>query len=236
MALAPRPPRPAGRRTSAGSAGAPQRSGPSRASVAIGAELNNLATKLEGGNTFSSEYNFMSNSPFAVLDARGQASPLLAASLPSRDNGTWTVNPDGTMTTTWQIRPNAKWHDGRPIVVDDVVFAFRVATDDLIAVREREPERFMERIVAQDPKTFVISWKQPYPWANQLAQRQLEPLPEHIMGGVYAAGDRGLPQPSLLVECRVRRHRPVCHDELGARCPGRLPRLRRLLHGSAEAG
>ncbi len=181
-------PRPTGG-SSSGSAAGPQRATPSRATVAIGAELNNLATKLEGGNTFASEYNFMTNSPFAVLDARGQASPLLATDLPSRDNGNWTVNPDGTMTTTWQIRPNAKWHDGQPVVVDDVIFAYRVATDETIAVRDREPERFIDNIVAQDAKTFVIHWKQPYPWANQLIQRQLEPLPEHIMGSVYAAGD-----------------------------------------------
>jgi peptide/nickel transport system substrate-binding protein len=168
---------------------APQRTGPSRATLAIGAELNNFATKLEGGNTFASEFNFMTNSPLVVLDARGQAHPLLAATLPSRDNGSWTVNPDGTMTTTWSIRPNAKWHDGQPVVADDFIFAFRIATDETIAVRDRDPERFMERIEARDPRTFVIHWKQAYPWANQLAQRQLEPLPAHIMGEVHAAGD-----------------------------------------------
>ncbi len=187
-ACAPAAPPSAGNGPATANAGVMPRTGPIRVSVAIGAEVNSLSPKLEN-NTFASEYNFMTNSPFAIQDSRGQTSPLLAARLPSRDDGTWTVNPDGTMTTTWQIRPNAKWHDGRPVVVDDVILAFRVGTDDTIAVRDREPERFMERIVAQDAKTFVINWKQPYPWANQLVQRQLEPMPEHIMGSVYAAGD-----------------------------------------------
>ena len=47
----------------------------------------------------------------------------------------------------------------------------------------------MERIDAVDDQTFVIRWKQPYPWANELGSRQLDPLPEHIMGRVYEAGD-----------------------------------------------
>jgi peptide/nickel transport system substrate-binding protein len=64
-----------------------------------------------------------------------------------------------------------------------------MATDEAIAVRDREPERFMDRIEPLDAGTFVIYWKQAYPWANQLNQRQLEPLPEHIVGSVYAAGD-----------------------------------------------
>jgi peptide/nickel transport system substrate-binding protein len=157
--------------------------------MAIGAEVNNLATKLEGGNTYASEFNFMSNSPLVVLDAQGTAHPLLAAELPSRDNGTWTVEPDGTMMTLWKIKPNAKWHDGTRVVAGDFIFAHRVTMDDGMPVRDREPERFMDRVEARDDQTFAIYWKQPYPWANQLIQRQLEPLPEHIMGSVYAAGD-----------------------------------------------
>src|SRR5205085_4972782 len=34
--------------------------------VAIGAEVNNLAPKLESGNTFASEFNFMTDSPLTV--------------------------------------------------------------------------------------------------------------------------------------------------------------------------
>src|SRR5438067_9114011 len=75
---------------SAPSAPSGQRAGPTRVIAAIGAELNNLATKLEGGNTYASEFNFMSNSPLVLLDPRGAPSPFMAAELPSRDNGTWT--------------------------------------------------------------------------------------------------------------------------------------------------
>lgn len=162
---------------------------PSRVTIAIGAEINGLATKFEGGNTFSAEFHFLTNSPLALRNAQGIASPFLAADLPSRDAGTWTVNPDGTMATTWKIRPNARWHDGQPVVSADFVFAHRAYTDEAMTVRDREPERFMDRVEPLDAKTFVIHWKQPYPWANELVSRELEALPDHIMGRVYEVGD-----------------------------------------------
>jgi peptide/nickel transport system substrate-binding protein len=166
----------------------PRTSGPTRVRVAIGAETDNLSTKL-GGGTNAAEYNFLTNSPLVLQDAQGVASPLLAAELPSRDNGSWIVNADGTMRTTWRIRPNARWHDGEPVVSQDFVFAHRVYLDPAMTVSNRQPELFMDRVEPLDDKAFVISWKQPYPWANELTQRQLEPLPAHILESTYTAGD-----------------------------------------------
>lgn len=162
---------------------------PTRVTIAIGAEVNSLATKFEGGNTYSSEFHFMTNSPLTLRDGRGIASPLLAQALPSRDNGTWTVNPDGSMATTWRIKPNARWHDGRPVVAADFAFALAVYTNEALALRNREPENLMERLDRVDDGTFVIRWKQPYPWANELGARELEALPEHLMGRVYETVD-----------------------------------------------
>jgi peptide/nickel transport system substrate-binding protein len=163
--------------------------GPSRVIIAIGAEVDYLATKLETGNTFASEFNFLSNSPLAIRNERGVTLPLLAAELPSQDKGTWIVNADGTMATTWRIRPNARWHDGQPVVSRDFALALKVYTDPVLPVRERVPEQFMDRISPADDRTFVIHWKQPYPWASELVSRQLEALPEHIVGALYERGD-----------------------------------------------
>ena len=41
--------------------------------------------------------------------------PLLATS--------WTVCPDG-LTYTFKLKPNVKWHDGRPFTAEDVAFTF----------------------------------------------------------------------------------------------------------------
>jgi peptide/nickel transport system substrate-binding protein len=163
---------------------------PTRVTAAIGAEITSLASKLEPQRTYGGEYGFLSNSPLALQDAQGRVTPLLASELPARDVGTWTVSPDGTMTTTWKIRSNAKWHDGQPVVARDFVFALRIYSDPGMPIREREPERFMDRVEPVDDRTFIIRWKQPYPWANELINRQLEALPAHIMESVLDAGDR----------------------------------------------
>jgi len=41
--------------------------------------------------------------------------PLLATS--------WTVSPDG-LTYTFKLKPNVKWHDGKPFTAEDVAFTF----------------------------------------------------------------------------------------------------------------
>lgn len=160
-----------------------------RVTIVIGAEVNTLVNRLGGGNTFSAEFHFLLNSPLTLLDPQGLARPLLATSLPSRDNGTWVVNVDGTMQTTYRIRPNALWHDGQPVTSSDIAFAYRVYADPRFPAATREPEQFMERVEPVDEKTFTIHWKQPYPWADELIAGQLAPLPRHVMGSVYDAGD-----------------------------------------------
>ena len=178
---------PSGARPDANSApaAAAQPAVPSRVTIAVGVDPTVMATKLEQGGTFTAEYHFIPNSPLAVLDPTGQAHPLLASELPSQDRGTWAVNPDGTMTTTWKIRPNAVWHDGQPVTARDFVFALKVYQDDGIRTRDRYPERFMDRIEPKDDKTFVIYWRQTFAEADQLNHGQLEPLPEHLVGQLY---------------------------------------------------
>jgi peptide/nickel transport system substrate-binding protein len=149
--------------------------------------VNNLSPKLEAANTYAPEINFLTNSPLVVLEPQGAPRPLLAAELPSRDRGTWVINPDGTMRTVWNVRPGARWHDGEPVSSRDFAFALRVYHDPAIPSRDRLPERYMERIEPLDDRGFTIYWAQPYPWANELILHQLAPLPEHILGALYDA-------------------------------------------------
>jgi peptide/nickel transport system substrate-binding protein len=169
---------------------APVPTGPTRVTIGINSEVKNLASKLDTvAVTTAGNLRFLSNAPLVVLDAQGRAQPRLAAQLPSRDQGTWVVNPDGSMVTTWSIRPNAVWHDGTPVTAGDFEFAWRVYLDPALAVNERDPERRIERVEIVDPKTFKLYWRQPYPWANELVLGQLEALPVHVLGSLYEAGD-----------------------------------------------
>src|SRR6266542_44562 len=67
----------------------------------------------------------------------------LAFELPSIDRGTWRVNADGTMDTTWRLRPNVKWHDGQPFTAEDLVFTFQTSRDPEIATVPRAAERLV---------------------------------------------------------------------------------------------
>ncbi|HZT07063.1 MAG TPA: peptide ABC transporter substrate-binding protein [Chloroflexota bacterium] len=149
-----------------------------------------LAIKLENPGASEIDFSLISNSPLAVLDPTGTYRPLLAAELPSQDRGTWTVRPDGTMSTIWRIRQNALWHDGEPVTARDFAFALDVYRDPAIDVPDREPESFMDRIEILDDATFVIHWASPYMAADQLNFKRLPPLPEHVIGRLYVAGDK----------------------------------------------
>lgn len=166
------------------------RNAPTRVTLAAGIDPTSLANKLDQGGLFGPEYAFIANSPLVILDPSGSPHPLLAADLPSRDRGSWVVNPDGTMATTWKIRPNALWHDEQPVVARDSVFALQVYMDDAFRVSTRHPEQLIARVDPDDEKTFTIRWKQTYPWANRLLSGQLNPLPYHIVGEAYESGDR----------------------------------------------
>src|SRR5947208_8516276 len=53
-------------------------------------------------------------SGLTTREPQGGRRPLLASDVPTLENGLWKLNPDGTMTTTFPLRPAAQWHDGAP--------------------------------------------------------------------------------------------------------------------------
>ena len=56
--------------------------------------------------------------PLAGWDADGNLKPILAASIPSREDGT--LAADGK-SVTWKLKRGVTWHDGKPFTADDVV-------------------------------------------------------------------------------------------------------------------
>jgi peptide/nickel transport system substrate-binding protein len=164
---------------------------PSRLVIGVGADTAHLSTKLDPQTgSFRYDLRFLVNSPLAVLDGQDHAAPLLASELPSRDRRTWLVNADGSMATTWKLRPNALWQDGRPLTAPDFTFAFRVYQDPEVEVYQRTVEQLIERLEVLDEHTFVVHWKQIYLRADRLLTGELEPLPEHLVGALYASGDK----------------------------------------------
>ncbi len=108
--------------------------------------------------------------------------PQLAQALPSIDAGTWRVNADGSMDTTWKLRPNIKWHDATPFTTDDLLFSFRVFMDPELPTG-RASRRYTESATTPDAETLVIHWAGTYTDADQGEIGTIRP--KHLLEDVY---------------------------------------------------
>ncbi|MGH7277049.1 MAG: ABC transporter substrate-binding protein, partial [Candidatus Rokuibacteriota bacterium] len=57
--------------------------------------------------------------PLCSYDPDGNLMPVLAAEVPSLQNGM--VAKDGK-SVTWRLKKDVVWHDGKPFTADDIVF------------------------------------------------------------------------------------------------------------------
>lgn len=115
-------------------------------------------------------------------DDRGVAHPLKATEIPSLEKGTWKVFEDGTMETTWRLRPNVFWHDGTPQTVEDYAFNFKVDHDTELPVRPNSLTLASRSLSSPDPTTLVISWSALHIDAGTSGPVA---LPRHILGEAY---------------------------------------------------
>ncbi len=71
--------------------------------------------------------------PLARWDPDGDLVPVLAAEIPSRENGG--LAADGK-SVTWKLKRGVTWHDGKPFTADDVVFNWQYAIRSGVRVRD----------------------------------------------------------------------------------------------------
>lgn len=122
-----------------------------------------------------------------TTDVQGAREPRLLSKLPSIEDGTLVVLPDGRMQTTWKLRPNIKWHDGVPLSPDDLEFTRQVHTDPESGLRPSAQVANMERIDVVDPLTAVVTWKTTFYQATLLGLRQFWTLPRHLLADALRA-------------------------------------------------
>lgn len=122
-------------------------------------------------------------------DAQGRLEGRLAARLPSLDDGTIELLPDGRMRTVWRLRPDARWHDGAPVTANDIVFAWNVSSHPEIPVQRSAALRLIESVDAPDANTAVITYQRPFYKGIELGFRELYPLPSHLLAEAFQ-GDK----------------------------------------------
>ncbi|MBM2812271.1 MAG: hypothetical protein HW416_3030, partial [Chloroflexi bacterium] len=124
-----------------------------------------------------------------TYDEAGNREGRIAARVPSFDDGTVSILPDGRMRTVWTLRPNVRWHDGVPFTADDAVFSWRIAIQPEILSSISPSIWGADNVEAQDPRTVIITYKTPLFRALDLDHRNLWMFPKHILGEAFE-GDK----------------------------------------------
>ncbi|HEY3118605.1 MAG TPA: ABC transporter substrate-binding protein [Chloroflexota bacterium] len=138
------------------------------------------------GNTVGGGVTLMGvhSAGLVSMDGRGSASPRIALAVPSFEDGSITVLPDGRMQTTWRLRSDVTWQDGQPFTAEDVVFSHRLLTDPALP-GATGISRFIERAEASDPATVTFTWKTTLYNALFLNFSSFWLLPHHLLAKPY---------------------------------------------------
>jgi peptide/nickel transport system substrate-binding protein len=130
--------------------------------------------------------------PLAAFDPDGNLVPILAAAVPSLENGG--VAKDGR-SVTWKLKNNATWHDGKPFTADDVVFNWEYAADPATAATTIGNYQDIERVDKLDSHTVKVVFKKPKPfWAEAFcgaATGQI--IPKHLFQAYKGGKSREAP-------------------------------------------
>ena len=126
--------------------------------------------------------------PLAQWDADANLQPVLAAEIPSRDNGG--LSADGR-SVVWKLKRGVTWHDGAPFSADDVIFNWQYAIDPAAAAVTAGFYRNLT-IEKIDAHTVRVVFAAPSPvWAGPYAQVML--VPRHLFAPFTGARSREAP-------------------------------------------
>jgi len=99
----------------------------------------------------------------------------------------WELADDG-ITFTFYLNQNATWHDGRPVIAEDVVFSFDATLDEnSLSPRTASVAEIVDSYRAIDEKTFEITTLEPIVTAITDGIGLVGIVPKHIWEGVPAA-------------------------------------------------
>jgi peptide/nickel transport system substrate-binding protein len=128
--------------------------------------------------------------PLAGWDPDGDLFPVLAAEIPSRENGG--LAPDGK-SVTWKLKRDAKWHDGKPFTADDVVFNWEYAKDPATACVTIGSYKDV-KVEKVDDFTVKVMFAKPTPfWADAFVGARGMLIPKHLFAEYSGAKSRDAP-------------------------------------------
>ena len=128
--------------------------------------------------------------PLACWDTDGNLLPILAAEIPSRENGG--LSADGK-TVTWKLKKGVTWHDGKPFTADDCIFTWEFAKDPATAAVTLKV--FKDVVCTKvDSHTLKVTFAKATPfWATAFVAAEGMVIPKHLFADYIGAKSRDAP-------------------------------------------
>ena len=92
----------------------------------------------------------------------------------------WTFSDD-SLTITFDINPNASWHDGTPVTGRDVAFTFDIYRDTIVNALARPRLDRIAAVTAQDSLAVTFRFVEHYPEQFYDAIYHMRILPHHLL-------------------------------------------------------
>jgi peptide/nickel transport system substrate-binding protein len=128
--------------------------------------------------------------PLASWDPDGQLYPVLAAEIPTVENGG--LAKDGK-SVTWKLKQGVTWHDGKPFTADDVVFNWEYAKDPGTAATTSGSYTNV-KVEKVDSHTVKVLFDKPTPfWADAFVGVRGMLIPKHLFGDYMGGKSRDAP-------------------------------------------
>jgi peptide/nickel transport system substrate-binding protein len=128
--------------------------------------------------------------PLAGWDRDGNLRPILAESIPGREDGS--LAADGK-SVTWKLKKGVTWHDGKPFTADDAVFTWEYARNPATAAVTSGSYKdvVVEKV---DQYTVVVKFQQPTPfWADTFVNSPGSIIPKHLFADYVGDKSRDAP-------------------------------------------
>jgi peptide/nickel transport system substrate-binding protein len=132
--------------------------------------------------------------PLAAYDPDGNLAAVLAADIPSVDNGG--LDREGKWVV-WNLKKGVTWHDGKPFTADDVVFNWEYAADPATAAVTIGAYRDIDRVERINDHAVKVVFKQPTPfWFEAFCGQNRAIIPKHLFAAYK--GDKSREAPTNL--------------------------------------
>jgi peptide/nickel transport system substrate-binding protein len=129
--------------------------------------------------------------PLAAFDPDGNVVPVLAAEVPSVQNGGLAAD---LTAVTWRLKKGVTWHDGKPFTADDVVFNYEFVSDPATAAVTSGSYEEIAKIEKLDSHTVKLTFSRPQPfWSDAFCGVRGMVIPKHLFEAFKGTKSREAP-------------------------------------------